>query len=79
MGCKRRPLRSILAYEYHRLPRSQSITAPQASYFHIVELRDCDERDGDGSAAGVDCIETKGSGSIKRAQKDVSVGEVDAT
>ena len=35
--------------------------------------------DGDGSAVGVDCIETKGSGSIKRAQKDVSVGEVDAT
>ena len=32
MGCKRRPLRSILAYEYHRLPRNQSITAPQASY-----------------------------------------------
>ena len=79
MGCKRRPIRSTLAYEYHRLPRSQSITAPQASYFHIVELRDCDERDGDGSAVGVDCIETKGSGSIKRAQKDVSVGEVDAT
>ena len=35
--------------------------------------------DGDGSAVGVDCIETKGSGSIKRAQKDVSIGEVDVT
>ena len=33
MGSKWRPLRSILAYEYHRLPRSQSIAAPQASYF----------------------------------------------
>ena len=35
--------------------------------------------DGDGSAIGVDCIETKGSGSIKRAQKDISIGEVDVT
>jgi len=35
--------------------------------------------DGDGSAVGVDCIETKGSDSIKRAQKDVSIGEVNVT
>ena len=35
--------------------------------------------DGDGSAVGVDCIETKGSGRIGRAQKDVSIGEVDVT
>jgi len=29
--------------------------------------------DGDGSAVGVDCVEMKGS--IKRVQKDVSIGD----